>query len=222
MTGKPDMSDEEFEKQFGYGITTLYGRGTEQTDPNSRIRARLGSADLRAYDLALSGANADQTFALAIDTGDFTQLGGCTKRATDEVLGGTQLLATLQRKLDELDESIVTDQRMVRAVEAWMTCMRDATGESFEDSEAVEDSIMKRSEAVVGPALPPGQVAPEGSYDKAALAELQRSEVDLSTKDVACERKHITPTEEKVRTEKETRFREQNADLLRQVKPLGT
>ena len=222
LTGKPDMSDEEFEKQFGYGITTLYGRGSVQTDPNSKIRARLGSADLRAYEIALSGGTPEQTFALAIDTGDFTELGGCTKRATDELLGGTQLLATLQRKLDELDESIVTDQRMVRAFEDWTTCMRDATGESFEDSEAIEDSIKKRFEAVIGPALPPGQVAAEGSYDKAALVELQRSEVDLSTKDVACERKHITPVEEKVRTEKETRFRERNADLLGKVKPLGS
>jgi len=222
LTGKPDMSDEEFEKQFGYGITTLYGRGSVQTDPNAKTRARLGGADLRAYDLALAGGKPEQTFALAIDTGDFTELGGCTKRATDEALGGTQLLATLQRKLDELDESIVTDQRMVRAFEDWTACMRDATGESFEDSEAVEDSIKKRFEAVIGPALPPGQVAPEGSYDKVALVELQRSEVELSTKDVACERNHITPVEEKVRTEKETAFRERNADLLRQVKPLGT
>ena len=39
-------------------------------------------------------------------------------------------------------------------------CMRAATGESFEDSEAVEDTIRTRLEQIVGEVLAPGQVAP--------------------------------------------------------------
>ena len=41
-------SDEDFTRQFGYGIATLYGRGTAQADPNARIRQRLSEADRRA------------------------------------------------------------------------------------------------------------------------------------------------------------------------------
>jgi len=222
LTGKPAMSDEEFERTFGYGITTLYGRGSAQSDPNAKIRAKLGPADRRAYDRALSGGNPEQTFALAVDTGDFTKLGGCTKKATDEAFGGTRLLTTLQRELDDLDDSILADQRMVKAGEAWTKCMRDATGEEYEDSEAIEDEIHQRFERIVGEALPPGQVAPEGSYDARALAALQREEVELSRTDIVCERKFIAPVEDGVRAQKERRFREEKADLLRQVKPLGS
>jgi hypothetical protein len=221
LTGRPNLSDEEFERQFGYGISTLYGRGSPQSDPNYRIRRQLGAADLRAYDQALSGGQPDQTFLQAVDTGDFSQLGGCIKQATDDLLGGTQLLTTLQRNLDELDDSILADQRMVRASASWTRCMRAATGQEYEDSEAIEDEIRQQFEAIVGAPLPQGQVAPDGSYDKAALADLQRREVELSDHDLACEREHITPVENVVREQKEDAFRQRNADLLRKVKPLG-
>ncbi|MEA2194006.1 MAG: hypothetical protein QOG42_440, partial [Solirubrobacteraceae bacterium] len=147
LTGKPNMSDEEFERTYGHGIATLYGKGTAQSDPNARIRAQLGDADRRAYDRTLNGGKPEQTFAFAVDNGDFSQLAGCTKQATDAAFGGTRLLTTLQRRLDELDESIVNDQRVVKAYARWRTCMRDATGEEFEDSEAIEDDIRQRLEA---------------------------------------------------------------------------
>ena len=223
LTGKPNMSDEEYERQFGYGITTLYGRANAQTDPNATIRAGLGEADRAAYDRALSGGKPDQTFAFAVDTGDFTELGGCTKKATDKAFGGTQLLQTLQRKLDELDDSIAADQRMVRAQEAWRACVKDATGSEYEDAESIEDEIKQRFERVAGSVVPPGEVAPPGTeVDMAALRKLQQEELDLFRKDAACERQHIDPVETKVRQEKETRFKSDNAELLRKVKPLGT
>lgn len=228
LTGGSNLSDEDFQKQFGYGIATLYNRGTQQTDPNDRIRESLSPADRRAYDQALSGGNPQQTFFVAADTGDFSQLGGCTKQATDALFGGSQLLTTLQRKLDELDESIVQDQRMVGAYEQWTSCMREQTGESYEDSEAVEADILRRLAAAVGP-LPEGEFAPgafasatpEGPYDAAALEEVRRLEVESSNADVACEEKHIVPVEDVVRAEKEQPFREANAELLRSVKPLS-
>lgn len=228
LTGKSNLSDEDFQKQFGYGIATLYGRGTQQTDPNDRIRQTLTPADQLAYDQALSGGNPQQTFFVAADTGDFSQLGGCTKQSTDSLFGGSELLTTLQRKLDELDDSIIQDQRMVRAAERWTGCMRDKTGEAYEDSEAVEVDVLKRLAAVVGP-LPEGEFAPgafasltpEGPYDATALEEVRRLEVEFSNADVTCEEKHIVPVEDTVRAEKERVFREANAELLRRVKPLG-
>jgi len=228
LTGKSNLSDEEFQAQFGYGIATLYGRAGPQSDPNGTIRASLTPADQRAYDVALSGGKPEQTFFRAADTGDFSQLGGCTKQATDGLLGGTRLVTTLQRKLDELDDSILQDSRMVRAFEAWTRCVRDTTGESYEDSEAVEIEVTKRLEAIVG-TLPEGEPAPgafasatpDGPVDAAALDALRRLEVELSNADVACEEKHVVPVEDKVRAEKERVFREANAELLRTVKPLG-
>ena len=222
LTGKPNMSDEEFERTYGHGIATLYGKGSTQSDPNARIRSQLGEADRRAYDRTLNGARPQQTFAYAVDNGDFSELAGCTRTATEAAFGGTRLLTTLQRELDELDDAIVNDQRVVKANEEWRTCMRAATGESFEDSEAVEDTVRGRLEQIVGEVLAPGQVAPEGSYDAAALAELQRLEVEWTRDDLACEEQHISAIEDTVRAEKEARFRDENAELLRQVKPLGS
>ena len=223
LTGKANMSDEEYEQQFGYGITTLYGRGNAQTDPNERIRSQLGDADRAAYDRALSGGKPEQTFVFAVDTGDFTELGGCTKKATDEVFGGSQLLQTLQRKLDELDDSIAADQRMVHAQEAWRTCVKNATGEQYEDAESIEEEITQQFEKIVGSVVPPGQVATDGTQvDLAALHQLQQTEMDLFSKDRACEKTQIDPVETKVRQEKETKFKSDNADLLSKVKPLGS
>ena len=229
LTGKSNLTDEEFQAQFGYGIATLYGRASAQSDPNAMIRAGLTPADQHAYDVALSGGKPEQTFFRAADTGDFSQLGGCTKQATDRLLGGNRLVTTLQRKLDDLDDSILQDQRMLRALAAWTGCVRDKTGEAHEDSEAIEIDVTKRLTAIVG-TLPEGEPAPgafasatpDGPIDAGALEALRRLEVQLSNADVACEEKHVVPVEDKVRVEKERVFRETNADLLRKVKPLGS
>jgi len=228
LTGKSNISDEDFTRQFGYGIATLYGRGTKQSDPNARIRESLTPADQRAYDRALSGGHPEQTFFRAADTGDFSQLGGCTKQAADRLFGGSELLTALQRRLDELDEAVLEDQRMVRAFEAWRRCMRDKTGETFEDSEDVELEVQRRLGEIVGP-LPAGESAPGefasrtpvGDYDAAALGELRRTEVEFATADVTCEEKHIGPVEDVVQEEKEREFRDANAELLRRLKPAG-
>ena len=219
LTGRSSLTDTEFEQLFGYGISTFYDRGTQGSDPNQRTRQSLSEADRRAYDRALFGENPGETFFLAVDTGDFTKLGGCTKSAADKLFGGSELLTTLQRKLDE---AIVQDQRVVKAHEQWSECMRNATGSTYEDSEAVEGQVLERFRAIAGPNVAPGAVAPaRASYDSVALDELKRREVELSKADLACEEKHVTEIEETVRNEKEARFREENADLLTQVKPLG-
>lgn len=228
LTGKANLSDEDFTKQFGYGIATLYGRASKQSDPNLTAKQQLSAADQRAFDQALSGGKPEQTYARAADTGDFSELGGCTKKAADELFGGAELRTTLQRKLDELDEAIQQDRRMVGAFEAWRACMRDRTGQSFEDSEGVEIEIQTRLAAIVGP-LPAGESAPgefanrtiDASVDRAALADLGRTEVAYATADAACEEKEIAPVEDKVRALKEQAFRDANAELLRTVKPLG-
>jgi hypothetical protein len=224
LTGRSGISGDEFDKQFGYGIATLYGRATPQSDPNARIRANLSPANQRAYDRALTGGDPGQTFFRAADTGDFSRLGGCTKRAADALFGGSKLLDVLQRKLDELDEAVLEDQRMVRAREAWRRCMRDRTGQAFEDSEAVELEVQRRLAEIVGP-LPEGESAPgefaaltpEGPIDEAALSRLRRLELKLADADVGCEEKHIAPVEDTVQQEKEKQFREDNAELLRRI-----
>jgi hypothetical protein len=224
ITGSSRLSDEDFLKQFGYGISTLWGRGSTQADPNVRVRASMGAPDRRAYDRALWGENSGATFTEAVDSGNFSRLGGCTKKATEDVFGGAEMLTRLQRRLDQLDDRILEDQRMVRALESWTECMADA-GYRYEDPDEIDSDLFKRMEKLVGPL--PGQFAtgpPAGQkaqpFDKTALTTLQREEVAIARADFACEEKHITPVENKVRPEYEAKFRDRNEALLGQVKPI--
>ena len=220
LTGKARLTDEDFIKEFGYGISTLFGRGNAQADPNERIRNSLGTADKAAYDRALGGDNPGATFSEAVDSGDFSELGGCTKEATDKAFGGTDLLSSLVGKLDELDERIVQDQRMVNATEKWSVCMKDQ-GFSYEEPDAIDEDLTRRFKAIAGSGTRPGATKPADSgvkVDQAALTNLQREEVKIANADTACEKKEITPVERQVRPQYEKQFRQQNQSLLARVK----
>ncbi|HLE42914.1 MAG TPA: hypothetical protein VJB36_02760 [Methylomirabilota bacterium] len=222
VTGSARLSDEDFLNQFGYGVSTVIGRGGEQADPNEQIRAGLSDADRAAYERALWGENDGATFAQAVDTGDFTRLGGCTKQSTEAVFGGGDVLTTLQGKLDELDERIVQDQRMVRAIEQWGACMVEA-GFKYEDPDDIDPDFLERLREIVGSPVEIGVTAlPEGAnFEQAELAALQREEVATAVADLACEEEHITPVEDEVRPQYEAEFRQANADLITQVQPAG-
>lgn len=223
ITGSARLGDTDFLKQFGYGISTLYGRGSPQSDPNEAARSRLSALDRAAYDRALQGENPGATFARAVDDGDFTRLGGCTKQATEASFGGTQILTMLQTKLDELDQRIVQDPRMVRAVEQWAQCMTSA-GFPYAQPDDIDVDIGRRFQAIVGPTVEPGATAPPSPgavYDQGALLALQQQEVAIATTDLACETKFITPVENIVRGQYEATFRETNRALITQVRPPG-
>lgn len=205
------LSEEDFTKQFGYGITTLYEQRRAQAagGPNERVRGALSASERQAYDKALLGGSDKDTFALALDNGDFSNLGGCTKKATDAAFGGAGIAESVQGKLDDLDQKIKADGRMRAAIKAWGSCMRQA-GNSLGDPDEVDTTLRSRLAKIVGS-------PPRPDYDRAALTELQRFEVALVTEDNRCEKQHITPVETTVRAEAEKAFREQNADLLAKV-----
>lgn len=220
LTGKARISDEDFTKQFGLGITTLYGKGNQQSDPNDRIRNSLSAADRAAYDRALGGDNPGVTFAEAVDSGDFSELGGCTKQASDASFGGSATLSALVEKLDGLDERITQDQRMVKAVEKWSTCMQEK-GFRYDEPDSIDSDLEERFKAIVGAGVRPGQstVAAGASFDQAALADLQKEEVRIGTADLECEKQEIQPVEREVRPQYEDQFRKENQQLLARVKP---
>ncbi len=213
LLGVKGMSEDDYVKQFGDGITTLYEQRLKNAvpGPNAAIVAALAPAERTAYDRALFGDDPTATFALAVDTGDFTRLGGCVKESTDTVFGGAAFVENLIAKLDELDERIVADRRMVDAIANWSACMRQA-GFDLQNPDQVDTVLQSKLEDIVGP--PEGRVA---DYDKEALVALQREEVAMVGADIACEDKHITAIEDKVRSEYEREFRQNNAGLLEKV-----
>jgi hypothetical protein len=220
LVGAQGMSKEDFEKQYGYGITTLYEQRRKEAvaGANKAIRDSLSEADRKAYDHSLYGDDPTATFAHAVDTGDYSRLGGCVKTATDQVFGGADTLQSLSAKLDDLDQKIRADARMVKAVRDWSDCMRQAGFDGLSEQEQVDALLKKKLEAIVGsPDATAGSAAPD--YDHAALTALQREEVSMVNADIKCEKQHIEDVESKVSAEYESAFREQNASLLAKVPP---
>jgi hypothetical protein len=215
-----EMSKEDFEKQYGYGITTLYEQRRKQAvaGPNRAIRDSLSEADRKAYDEALYGDDPTATFVDALDTGDYSRLGGCIKVATDKVFGGADVLESLSAKLDELDEKMRADSRMVTAVREWSDCMQEKGFKGLAEQEDVDAVLEKKLEEIVGsPGESAGTDGAEAEYDKAALAALQKEEVAMVKADIECEETHVEEVENKVALEYEQSFREENSALLSKV-----
>jgi hypothetical protein len=213
LTGVRGMSKDDFEKQFGYGITTLYEQRLQQaaTGPNQRIRDALAPTDRRAYDRTLYGTDTTATFAQALDSGDFSVLGGCVRKGAEKVFGGAAVLDALTGKLNALDERIKQDARMVDAIDGWSRCMRNA-GYDLQDPDQLDVSLTQQLDDIVGP-----PEARDPDYDRAALNALGREEVAIVESDKRCEERHIAAVEEKVRVEYEREFRSGNQGLLSKV-----
>jgi hypothetical protein len=220
LVGAQGMSKEDFEKQYGYGITTLYEqrRKLAVAGPNKAIRDSLSDADRKAYDKALHGDDPTATFADALDSGDYSRLGGCIKTATDQVFGGADVLQSLSAKLDELDQKMRADARMVKAVRDWSSCMREKGFDGLAEQEDVDAVLKKKLEEIVGaPGDGSGTDGAEAEYDKAVLAALQTEEVAMVKADTECEEEHVETVEESVAAEYQESFREENSSLLSKV-----
>lgn len=219
LTGAQGMSEVDFEKQYGYGITTLYEqrRQLAVAGPNKTIRDSLSEPDRKAYDKALHGDDATATFYDAVDTGDFTRLGGCMKSATEQVFGGADVLTSLSAKLDELDDKIRADAKMVKAVKDWSACMREAGFDGLGEQEEVDEVLAQKLEEIVGSPEEAAETGAVPEYDKAALAALQQEEVAMVAADINCEEEHVEDVEEEVTADYEAEFREENTSLLSKV-----
>ena len=130
------------------------------------------------------------------------------------------MVTALIGKLDELDEAIGQDQRMVRAGEKWSACLADQ-GFRYAEQGDIEDDLTERFQAIVGADIAPGATtAPSGlGYDRAALAALQQEEVRIGAADLECENREIDPVERVVRPEYEANFRKTNRRLITRVRP---
>ncbi|HLC42878.1 MAG TPA: hypothetical protein VJO34_14795, partial [Methylomirabilota bacterium] len=89
----PGISEEEFIGKYGFGVSTLYTGQPPQLaegyspakvglgERNVQIYKNLSPADRVAYNRALFGENTDVTFAVGLETEDFSRTGGCTRKA---------------------------------------------------------------------------------------------------------------------------------------------
>jgi len=193
----PGMVESQFIQQYGYGISTLYSGLAPQIsdlstpaklglgDQNVRIYQSLSPADQVAYSHTLFGEHPDATFAVALETEDFSRTGGCTRSAIEQVFSPEQFSATYLNPFDALVEQ---DPRMVAASEKYADCLRSA-GYDYNFERDIEPDLRKRLDAITD-GLP---VESLSSDARAALVELQGYERALAAVAVSCEARFLDP-----------------------------
>lgn len=203
----PGLSDVEWAESFGFGITTLLDVAElppQLADPNSVIRLGLGEqniqifnnlseTDQEAYNFKLFGENTDATFAYTLEDEDFSETGGCTRTALEQVFSPEELSASYYNPGDALIEE---DSRVIAAIEDWAGCMREA-GFDYDNPEDTESEIEDRLDAILDGA-DPEELSAEA---QAALTELQGEERALAVAQLECEEEFIDPVVEQVETE---------------------
>lgn len=201
----PGMSEGQFIDQYGYGISTLYTGLAPQLselrtpaqlglgEKNIQIFLNLSPTDQVAYSHNLFGEHPDATFAVALETEDFSRTGGCTRKAIEKYFTPEQMSASFLNPFDALVEK---DPRMVTANAAYSKCLRDA-GFEYGHERDIEPDLRKRLDTVTG-----GQPLDALSSEaQAALSELQNYERALASVATACEQKFLDPVADQVERE---------------------
>ena len=191
LAAVPNLSDEEFVTQYGYGFSTLppvqsFGAGEQ----NAQIMEALSAEDKVAYERELWGDNTENTFVFMLENEDFEGAGGCTKTAIEQVFTQEQRNPTFENPFDRLVEQ---DPRYQAAVKAWSDCISEA-GYDYESPEDAEDTLLERYNDLTK-GQPPETLT--GS-DQEALTQLQGEERATAGADLICAEEHLIPVEEQV------------------------
>jgi hypothetical protein len=201
----PGMSEDRFIREYGFGISTLYTGQAPQLsklrtpaqlglgEQNVQIYQSLSPADQAAYSHTLFGEHPDATFAVALETEDFSRTGGCTRTAIEKFFTPEQMSATFVNPFDALVDQ---DPRMVEANAKFAECMR-AAGFEYSHEREVEPDLRKRLDTVAG-GVPLEALSPDAL---ASLQELQRYERAVAAATINCEETYLDPVANQVERE---------------------
>lgn len=203
----PGLSEEEFISKFGYGVSTMYtGKPPQLTtsyspgreglgEQNVQIFKNLSPADQVAYNRTLLGQNLDATFAIGLETENFSRADGCTRKAIEQVFEPEQLKATYYNPKDAL---INKDHRMRGALRVYGSEIRRA-GFDYHHPDEVETDIRERLDALTaGGTIPVDKMSPD---QLAALKELQDYERRVAVVDFDLTVRIFDPVEEEIEKE---------------------
>lgn len=203
----PGMSEEEFVNRYGFGVSTMYTGAPPQLargyspakvglgERNIEIFKNLSPADRVAYNRALFGENSDASFAVGLETENFSRTGGCTRTAIAQVFKPEQLKATYYNPKDAL---INKDPRMKAALRQYAAEMRKA-GYDYNHPDEIEADIRERLAALThnGTVL-----ATTMSVEQArALKRLQVYEVRVASKHFQLTQEIFEPVEAQIEKE---------------------
>ncbi|MGH8927218.1 MAG: hypothetical protein ACRDWH_02615 [Acidimicrobiia bacterium] len=192
----PGLTDDEYREQFGYGISTQFDKPAVELglgEQNARILDALPESDQVAYLRTLYGENEDATFAISLEAEDFSETGGCTRAAVEEVFDEEQLSATYVNPGDVLIEQ---DPRVIAALEDWSQCVGEE-GFDYSHPDEIEEDIQERFDAITEGQDP--QSLAGSALD--ALTELQGEERAVAQIDFECAEELLEPVIEEVESE---------------------
>jgi hypothetical protein len=119
-------------------------------EQNRQIFASLSESDQEAYNRTLFGENTDESFAVALEAEDFSQTGGCTRTAVEQVFSADEVTAAYYNPKDALVEQ---DSRVIAAIASWADCMRSA-GFDYNNPEEIEPDLEENLDAILDGADP--------------------------------------------------------------------
>jgi len=203
----PGLSEEEFVKRYGFGISTLYTGLPPQLstgysparvglgERNVQIFRSLSPADRVAYNRALLGDDVSATFAVALEIEDLSRTGGCTRKAISEVFKPEQLKASHYNPQDAL---INRDPRMKAALGFWQREMKKA-GFDYNHPDEIEPDLRSKLAAITDDGnLLATKMSPD---QRAALRKLQDFERAVSVKSFKMQEEVLAPVEERIQKE---------------------
>ena len=204
----PGLSEEEFVRRYGFGVSTFYtGLAPQLTSGYSPARVGLGErnieifralapADQVAYNHALLGEDVNATFAVAIEVEDLSRTGGCTRTAVSQVFKADQLKPTHYNPQDAL---INKDPRMKAALGYWGREMRKAGFDMYNHPDEIERDLRNRLNALTeGGRLLVNKMSPD---QKNALRKLQDFERAVAAKSFKMQEDVLAPVEDRIQKE---------------------
>ena len=203
----PGLSEEEFIQRHGFGLATLYtGQPPQLATGYSPAKVGLGDRNVdifrglsptgqTAYNRSLLGENQGATFAVALETENLSQTGGCTRKAVEQIFKPDQLKPTYYNPQNAL---INNDPRMRAAVRRFAAEMKKA-GFDYNHPDEVEPDIKARLAALTSNStLPLEGMTPA---QKVELKKLQDLERRVAFKTYQLQETIMTPVEEKIQQE---------------------
>jgi hypothetical protein len=203
----PGMSEEDFINKYGFGVSTMYtgqppqlATGYSPTrvglgERNVQIFKSLSAADQAAYNRTLFGENSESSFAIALESENLSQTGGCTRTAIEQVFQPEQLKTSYYNPQNAF---INNDPRMKAALRKFASEMK-RSGFDYNHPDDVEPDIRTRLAALTsGSSLQIEKMTPE---QRTELKKLQDYERRVAAKTFKLQEELLAPVEERIQQE---------------------
>ena len=203
----PGMNEGDFISRYGMGVSTFYTGEPPQLakgyspariglgERNIAIYQRLSPPDQVAYNRALFGENTGATFAIGLESENFSMTGGCTRNAISRVFPPDQIRSTFYNQKD----AIVNKHPKMRQALAHYAREMNKAGFKYNHPDEVEPDLRQRLSALSnGGTIALEKMTPA---QRAALKELQDYERAVSRLNFKMQKEVFDPVEEKIHAE---------------------